>query len=149
MTNGGDAAKAEELSRKRTRALPALAIIFLSQQAIYFTGSGNGDRTVDHVHIAAWLVLSVVMLLALTTGGGWIYSRSVRRLANDEATRAHRDDSFRLAFLISMAACIALYVVTLFETVDGRDAIHLVLTAGIASALLRFAYLERRASRGD
>jgi predicted permease len=147
MTDKGDAAKAEELSRKRARALPVLAILFLVQQINYITGAGAGDRTVDHVHIAAWLVQSFVMLLAMTTGGGWIYSRRVRQLANDEATRAHRADSFQVGFVAAMAGAILLYVVDLFEPMTGRDAIHLLLTVGIAAALLRFGMLERRALR--
>ncbi|MBV9529405.1 MAG: hypothetical protein JOZ79_13730 [Sphingomonas sp.] len=143
-----DAEKAERLSQRRTRMLPVLTLLFLFQQATYFNrGAESGDRTVDHVHIAAWLVLSIVILVALANGGGWFYSREVRRLANDEATRAHRDSSFRAGFLASMAACVVLYSVSLFEPLGGRDAIHMVMTAGIAVTLLWFAFLERRASR--
>ncbi len=145
MSGKSDAERAETLSWRRARALPFLAIIFLLQQTTYFTGGGAGDRTVDHVHIAAWLVLSIVLLLALATGGGWIYPRAVRDLANDEATRAHRDDAFRVAFLVSMAGCVLLYLVSFYEPVTGRDALHLIMTFGIAAALLRFGFLERRA----
>ena len=149
MTNGGDFAKAEQLSRRRARALPIFAAVFVAQQATYVSGAGNGSRTVDHVQIGAWLVLSVVLLLALYTGGGWIYSKRVRDLANDESTRAHRDDAFRFAFLAAMIACIGLYVLTLYEELGGRDAVHLVLTAGIGTALVRYAFLERRALKGE
>ena len=127
--------------------LPVLAILFLGQQATYFNGSFQGDRTVDHVHIAAWLVMSVVLLLALTTGGGWIYPKRVRELANDESTRAHRADAFHWGFIAAMAACILLYAVSLFEAVGGREAVHVVMTIGIATALVRFGLLERRANR--
>ncbi|HET9810417.1 MAG TPA: hypothetical protein VFP53_01825 [Sphingomicrobium sp.] len=147
MVERTDAERAERLSKRRTRALPVLAMLFLIQQINFFTGAGAGDRTVDHVHIAAWLVLSVVILLALATGGGWIYSRKVRELANDEATRAHRGNAFQFAFLAAMAGAIGLYVVDLFEPMSGREAIHLILTIGIAAALLRFGMLERRADR--
>src|SRR5439155_5434947 len=86
------AGKAEYLSKKRARALPVLALLFLTQQGAYFAGPGfgTGDRPVDHVRITGWIALSTVLLLALTTGGGWLYSREVRELANDESTRAHR-----------------------------------------------------------
>jgi len=147
VTETSNAAKAEALSRRRARALPFLAIVFLLQQTTYFTGGGAGDRTVDHVHIAAWLVLSIVLLLALATGGGWIYSRAVRDLANDEATRAHRDDALRLGFFVSMATCVLLYLVSFYEPLTGRDTLHLIMTLGIAAALLRFGFLERRALR--
>ena len=147
MMISNDAERAEELSRRRARALPVLAILFIAQQVTYYTGSGAGQRTVDHVHIAAWLVLSVVILLALATGGGWIYPRRVRDLANDEATRAHRTDAFNSAFLATMAAAVVLYAIDLFEPMAGREAIHLMMTIGIATALLRFGMLERRALR--
>jgi hypothetical protein len=35
----------------------------------------------------------------------------------------------------------------LFEPVSAREAIHVVMTVGIATALLRFGWLERRAHR--
>jgi hypothetical protein len=143
-----DAEKAEKLSQRRTRMLPLLAILFLFQQFTFINGgAGSSDRPVDHVRIAAWLVLSVVILLALATGGGWIHSRAVRRLVNDEATRAHRDRSFRAGFLASMATCVAIYFVSFFEPMPGRDAIRWVMTVGIAVTLIWFAFLERRASR--
>ena len=92
-------------------------------------------------------LFSIVIVLALTTGGGWIYSRKVRRLANDEVTRSHRDQAFRVGFLATMAACVALYVLSMFERLGGREAVHLVMTVGIAATLIWFAVLERRALR--
>jgi Na+-driven multidrug efflux pump len=146
MTIQSDAAKAEQLTRRRARMLPVLAVLFLGQQVSYF-GSIEGNRAVDHVKISAWIVLSIVLLLALTTGGGWIYSKQVRDLANDESTRAHRADAFRWGFVAAMGACILMYAVSLFEVVGGREAVHVVMTIGIATALVRFGWLERRASR--
>ena len=145
MTAESDSAKAEQLSRRRARSLPILAVIFLSQQATFFAGFGQGDRTVDNVQVGAWLILSIVLLLVLVSGGGWIYSRAVRDLANDELTQAHRNQAFRVGFLAAMAGCIALYVLSLIEPLTGREAVHLVMTIGIGAALLRFGFLERRA----
>jgi len=145
MGDSTDAAKAEQLSRRRARALPVLGILFLTQQVTFFTGAGSGERTVDHVQIGAWLVLSIVLLLALTTGGGWIYSKRVRDLANDESTRAHRADAFQWGFIAAMGACILMYGISLFEPVGGREAVHMVMTIGLATALIRFGWLERRA----
>jgi hypothetical protein len=145
MTAESDSAKAEQLSRRRARSLPILAVIFLSQQATFFAGFGQGDRTVDNVQVGAWLILSIVLLLVLVSGGGWIYSRAVRDLANDELTQAHRNQAFRVGFLAAMAGCIALYVLSLIEPLTGREAVHLVMTIGIGGALLRFGFLERRA----
>ncbi len=35
--------------------------------------------------------------------------------------------------------------IDMFEPVSGRDAVHIIVTAGIAVALIRFGMLERRA----
>jgi hypothetical protein len=40
-----------------------------------------------------------------------------------------------------------MYFVVQFEPVSARETIHLLVTVGIAAALLRFAFLERRAHR--
>lgn len=143
-----DAAKAERLSKRRAKNFPSLALLLVAQQVSYFTKPGAGRQASD-LHIAAWLVLSVIILAVLTTGGGWIYSGKVRRLANDEGTRVHRDRSFRVGFLASMITCVVLYFASAFEPLSAREAIHFVMTSGIAVAVLWFAYLERRAHRGD
>lgn len=141
------AEQAERLTRRRARLWPVLAILFISQQAIYFSEPARAGGAVDHVHIAAWMVLSIVLLLVLVTGGGWIYPKAVRDLANDEVTRAHRNTAFRSGFLAAMLGCVALYVIDLYEPMTGREAIHLVMTIGIGAALMRFGMLERRSQR--
>jgi hypothetical protein len=146
MTTASDIETADRLTRRRARALPVLAIIFISQQASYFAGQiEDGTHAVDHVKVGAWMILSIVMLLALATGGFWFKPARVRALMDDEVTRANRAEAFRIGFLAAMMAGIALYFLTMFEPVSGREAIHVVMTIGIAAALLRFGYLERRA----
>jgi len=148
VNNPSNVEIADRLSRRRARMLPMLAIIFISQQASYFSGRiEDGTRTVDHVKIGAWLVLSIVMLLALTTGGFWFRPKEVRALLDDDVTRANRADALRIGFLVTMAGAIALYFVNAFEPMGARDAIHILMSFGIVAALLRFGYLERRAHR--
>ena len=141
------AEEADRLSRRRARMMPMLALIFIIQQASFFAqGSGGAaERAVDHVKFGAWLVLSLVLLAALWTGGFWLRSREVRNLMDDELTRANRAAALSLGFLIAMLAGIALYVLDMVEPITSRMALHLVVTAGIAAALLRFGALERRA----
>ena len=64
---------------------------------------------------------------------------------NDENTQANRAQAFQLGFLFTMGGAILLYVLSLFEPVGAREAIHVLMTIGIAAALLRFGMLERRA----
>ena len=147
MAEQSIAQQAERLSMKRSRILFLLAIIFLSQQATYFSGRNDLASPVGHVKIAAWLVLSVVLLLMLATGGGWFRPKEVRALLNDETTREHRRAGFVSGFWGACLTAMVIYAVDLFEPVSGRDTVHIILTVAIAAALLTFARLERRAHR--
>jgi predicted permease len=140
------AEKAEYLTRQRARMLPVLAILLITQQGAFLSSTDDG-RTVDHVKIAAWVVMAAIVLLALMTGGGWAFPKQVRDLANDESTQLHRLRAMRLGFINAMLTCFLLYVLGMFTPVPGRDAVHIVTTVGLASALISFAALERRALR--
>ena len=138
--------RAERLGRRRARMLPFLAVIYISQQATFFSTPDSG-RTVDHVKVSAWLVLSLILLLALATGGSWLQSKEVRALMNDEVTRANRSKAMTLGFLFAMAGGMALYFLYQFEQFTAREAIHIILSLGLGAALVRFGMLERRAHR--
>lgn len=144
-----DIETAERLSRKRARLWPVFAAVFVAQQTSFFVSTPPGDlsRTVDHVKISAWVVLSLVLLGLLWSGGFLIRSRSVRNLLNDDVFYVNRGAALSLGFLFAMLAAIALYILGMFEPVSLRDAIHLIVTAGLGAALIRFGMLERRAHR--
>jgi hypothetical protein len=140
------AEKAEYLGKRRARMLPALAVIFLSQQATFFSQmSGAEHVSAERAKISAWLVLSVVLLFGLATKGFWLERKEVRELVDDENTRANRAEAMRWGFLFAMGSAIAIYVLTMFDVVTGRQAVHIVLSFGIAAALIRWGVLERRA----
>lgn len=142
------AEKIEHLQRRRTRLLTFQALFFLLWQATFFVNSPHGSqvvRTVDHVKIGAYIVWAAVLLLFLGTGGGYIQSREVRAILNDESTVEHRRRAMATAFLGSMATAVAVYLINQIEPMSAGDAIHAILTVGVATALLRFAILERRA----
>lgn len=142
----GVAEKAEYLSKRRARMLPALAVIFLSQQATFFSQmTSSGHVSAEKVKISAWLVLSIVLLAALSSKGFWLEPKEVRDLIDDENTRANRNDAMRWGFLVSMGAAVGVYILTMFDTVTGREAAHVVMSCGIATALIRWGILERRA----
>ena len=148
MSEISNVEKAEHLSRKRARMLPFLAIIYISQQATFFAGDAPpGVRSVDHVKIGAWLVLSLVLLLALATNGFWFQSAEVRALMDDESTKANRADAMSKGFVFAMLGGMALYFLNQFEAITAREAIHVILSLGLGAALVRFGMLERRAHR--
>jgi hypothetical protein len=142
------AQKADFLSGRRARMLPALAIIYITQQATYFTvPSGAAHRGVDDLKISAWLVFSAILLAALSTKGFWLERREVRAMIDDELSRANRLDAMRFGFIFAMLTCIVIYAITMFQPVNGRDAVHVVLSDGLGAALIRWGWLERRAHR--
>lgn len=140
------AEQAERLSKRRARMLPVLAVFYFAQQASFFS-SPPGDRPVDHFKIGAWVVLSIVLLAALVTGGFWSRKPELREMLDDECSRAHRADALGTGFVVAMAIGIFLYVVGTVSPVSAREAIHLIVSFGIAAALVRFGWLERRAHR--
>jgi len=141
-----DFERADALSARRARMLPVLTIIYFSQLATYFSAV-DGHRTVDHVKIGAWMVLTVVLLLALTTRGFWFQSKRVRDMVDDEGTRANRMESIRTGFIAANLTAIFIYFSSQFEPITAREAIQLVISIGIGLALLRFGLLERQASK--
>ena len=128
--------------------LPALAVIFLSQQASFFSQMSGGEHvSAEKAKISAWLVLSALMLFGLATKGFWLEPKEVRNLVDDENTRANRNEAMRWGFLFGMGSAIAVYILTMFDTVTGREGVHIIMSFGIAAALLRWAVLERRAHK--
>lgn len=148
MTDASIAQRAEKMSKRRSRMLPVVAVLYLGQQFSYFSAThAEAMRTVDHVRVSAWIALSAVLLMMIVTGGGWIYPKAVRDLANDEGTRANRLEGIQAGFVVAMLAGIGLYFVSLFEPLAGREAVHIIMSLGLAAALIRFGMLERRAHR--
>ena len=137
----------ERLQRRRTRLAFIQGAFFLIWQANFFAMDEDSGRLVDHVKVSAYIVWSIDLLAFNGTGGGWIQRRAVRAILNDESTIAHRRQSTTWGFWAAIGGALGSYVVSLFEPVTAREAIHLVLSLGIVTALLNFAFLERRAQR--
>ena len=145
MSEASDVERAYGVGRRRARLFAVQAILFIGWQALYFSGPAEDPmRTVSAVKLSAWFVWALVLLFLLATGGGFLRYRKLRGLLNDELTRQHRTRAYVTGFWVSATACILLYFVGMFEPVSGREAIHIILSAGIGSALLAFAVFERR-----
>jgi len=148
MDSRNAAQQADRLSRSRARTLPFLAVIYLAQQASFFSALGE-HRTVDHVKIGAWLVLSFVILMALVTKGFWFHSRQVRELVDDENTRANRLQATQAGFIAAMLGAMLAYLLAGIAPMNGIETVHIILTLGLGAALVRFGWLERRAIGND
>ncbi len=85
-----------------------------------------------------------MLLAALVTGGFWLRKPELRAMVNDELSRAHRADALRTGFVLSMLSGIVLYIIGTAIPMSDREVIHLIVSAGIGAALIRYGMLERR-----
>lgn len=148
MTDIADVERAERLGRRRVRLFAVQAILFVSWQGLFFSRDSEAPmRAVDSVKISAWFVWALALLLLLATGGTLLRGRKVRALLNDELTRRNRAQAYVAGFWAAAVSAVGLYLVDLVEVVTTREAIHLILSAAIGSALITFAARERRGLR--
>ena len=141
-----DAERADYLSKRRSRLLPVVAVIYLTQQASFFSDHASGH--VDHAKVGSWVVMSAILLAVLTTKGFWFRNAKVRKMIDDESTRANRSAALQAGFVVAMISAIILYFVDQFEPMAAREVIHLIVSLALAAALIRFGMLERRDHRG-
>ena len=142
-----DIEEADRMGRSRSRIFFIMAMVFFLGQTAYFSSPSARREAVPR--IGAWLVLVVLMLLLIATGGFLLKPRRLRQLMNDEASRLNRLASQALGFWATIVAAIAVYIESMFDPMTVNEAIHIVVTVGVGAALLSFAVRERRAHRLD
>jgi heme/copper-type cytochrome/quinol oxidase subunit 2 len=140
-----DVEVAERMGRARSRLFFVLAIVFFAGQSAYFASS---PATRDsHARVGAWLILVILMLMLLATGGFLLRGRKVRDLLNDEMSRHNRLAAQAMGFWVTVISALVVYVESMFDPVTFNEAIHIIVTLGVGAALISFAVRERRAHR--
>jgi len=140
-----DVEAADTMGRKRSQIFFVLAIVFFAGQAAYF-GSSPATRD-SHARIGAWLILVILILMLLATGGFLFRGRKVLDLLNDETSRLNRLASQALGFWVTIITALVVYVESIFDAVSLNEGIHIIVTTGVGAALISFAVRERRAHR--
>jgi hypothetical protein len=142
-----DVEVAERMGRARSRLFFILAMVFFAGQSLYFTSS---PLTRDsHARVGAWLILVILILMLLATGGFLLRGRNVRDLLNDETSRLNRLASQALGFWVTIITALVVYVESIFDPLTLNEGIHVIVTLGVGAALISFAVRERRAHRID
>ena len=140
-----DVEEAERMGRARSRIFFVLAVVFFAGQSLYFTSS---PLTRDsHARVGAWLILVVLILMLLATGGFLFRGRKVRDLLNDETSRLNRLASQALGFWVTIITALVVYVESIFDPLSLNEGLHIIVTLGVGAALISFAVRERRAHR--
>ncbi|MVZ97982.1 hypothetical protein EUU23_09710 [Sphingorhabdus sp. IMCC26285] len=138
-----DMALAEKLTRRRARGSILLGIFFLGTLATSLDVDFPSDRP-QAFKLAAWLVWAAALLFLLAVGGGLFRGKSVRALMNDETTIDNRRRAMTAGFWATVVSAFALYAITFYEPISGREAIRLLLSAAVGASIIRFGILEQR-----
>ena len=136
-------ALAEKLTKRRARMSIILGIFFLMTMATSLGVDVPVNRP-ETVKLAAWIVWAAALLFLLATGGGLLRGKSVRGLMNDDSTVDNRQRAMVGGFWATVLAAFALYAISLYEPVSGREAIRLLLSAAVGMSVIRFGILELR-----
>jgi hypothetical protein len=142
MTNQTDLA--DRIAWGRARAATVMAVVFVTAQV----GSFRDDLPLNRpqtLHLAAWIVWAAALLMFLAVGGGLFRGARIRALLNDETTIDHRKRAMALGFWGAIGTAILVYGLSFYEPISAREGARLIITFGIALALLRFGTLERKA----
>jgi protein-S-isoprenylcysteine O-methyltransferase Ste14 len=148
MTDSDDIALADHLTRRRARVATVSAVLFMASMATSFNAEDGNSRP-QLFHMAALMVWALMLVMLLAVGGGLRRSRSVRALMNDESTRANRRDAMAAGFWAAVFAGFGLYGFNLLVPLTAGEAIRLIITATVATALFQFGKRERESLADD
>lgn len=138
-----DIALAEKLTLRRARVSIIFGIFFLSSMASSF-GVDVPNNPPQTLKLAAWVAWAAALLFLLAVGGGLFRGGAVRALMNDESTIDNRRQAMVAGFWATVLSSFALYAISLYEPISGREVIRLLLSAAVGAAIIRFGILERR-----
>ena len=140
-----DVEAADRMGRKRSQMFFVLAMVFFAGQSAYFVSSPVTRDS--HARVGAWIILVVLILMLIATGGFLLRGRKVRDLLNDETSRLNRLASQALGFWVAIITALALYIESIFDPLTFNEGVHIIVTLGVGAALISFAVRERRAHR--
>jgi|GWRWMinimDraft_12_1066020.scaffolds.fasta_scaffold10339_3 hypothetical protein len=138
-----DIALAEKLTKRRARGSIVLGIFFLATMATSLGVDFPANRP-QTLKLAAWIVWAAALVFLLAVGGGLFRGKSVRALMNDESTIENRRRGMVAGFWATVLSAFALYAITFYEPISGREVIRLLLSAAVGASIIRFGILEQR-----
>jgi hypothetical protein len=141
--SAAEMALAEKLTRRRARVSIIFGIFFLVTMATSLGTDFPANRP-ETVKLAAWIVWAAALLFLLAAGGGLLRGKAVRSLMNDESTVDNRRRGMVAGFWATVLSAFALYAISYYEPVSGREAIRLLLSAAVGASIIRFGILEQR-----
>ena len=137
-----DFENADRFAETRATMAPFIGLLILvAQQGIFFAWDWGSDSLVQ---IAIWLAFAIFMLVLLLTGGGWMLPARVRRIADDEVTRANRQLAITTGFIVAMVMGFLVWAVSPFEPLHAQRAANIIVSSSLGCAFVAYGMAERR-----
>lgn len=133
------AERAERLSKHRAIAAIVMGTILAATQTQRMDASGAGPIT--------WIVTGVVVAIFLLWASGLFRNTALRGILNDEGSDVSRRRSLMIGFWNMLATAVVCYILTYVKDYGPRDAIQIIMSVGICSALISFGVAERVSER--
>jgi hypothetical protein len=115
------------------------AVVLLINAAIQW---GNPHYVEPGVRSGSWILVIAAWMFILANGGGLRLRGRMRELLNDELSLRNRARAVAAGFYTMLAAGLAVYAATWETEIVAGDAIKLIMTVGLSTALLVYAWLE-------
>ncbi len=139
----------ELASRRRRILLMVMASAFLVWQVpgmdFFERLAGAGGSTASSVAVAGFAVWAIALVALLASGKGflWSASKQMRYVLEDELVKANRSTAFLIGYLVTLAAAVLMFAVSLYWPVSGTEAAHLIMVLGVVAPMYAFALLDR------
>lgn len=132
------AERAERLSKHRAIAAIVMGTALAATQTRRMDAGGAGPLT--------WIVTGIVVAVFLLWASGLFRNTALRGILNDEGSDLSRRRSLAIGFWNMLATALVCYVLTYVKDYGPRDAIQIIMSVGICSALISFGIAERVAA---
>lgn len=139
-----DIERADKFARGRALMAPFLGLlVLLAQQGLFFAWDWGSDSLVQ---IFVWLGFALVMLALLLTGGGWFLPARIRKIANDEVTRANRQRAITVGFVVAMVTGFLVWAISPFDPLHAQRAANLIVSVSLGCAFVAYGTAEMASS---
>lgn len=133
------AERAERLSKRRAIAAIIMGTALAATQTQRMDASGAGPIT--------WVVTGLIVAVFLLWASGLFRNKALRGILNDEGSDVSRRRSLMIGFWNMLATAVVCYVLTYVKDYGPRDAIQIIMSVGICSALISFGVAEGVSAR--
>ena len=130
---------AERASRGRAIIMALAAVVLVLNTALQY---GDPDFLEPGFRGGSWILVVCIWMFILAHGGGLRMTGRMRRLLNDELSLSNRARALTAGFYAALATGLAVYAATWRVDIAGGDAVKLIVSAGLSTALLVYAWLE-------